>query len=307
MSTFWSVFIIVIVVAHLVGYVWLLKFTGKMPEGSKVGETTGHVFDEDLEEYNNPLPRWWLGLFYITIVFAVGYLALYPGMGNFAGYLGWSQETEHAKDVAAAEERFGPLYQEMAAKPIPQLADDTDAMQTGARLFGNNCAVCHGTDARGAKGFPNLADNDWLYGGSPEAIKTSIMEGRQGVMPAWGAALGSDGVEQVAAYVYGMNGRSTPTQLAEPGKAKFEAMCASCHGVDGTGNQALGAPNLADKTWLYGGSLAAIKQSIRDGRQGVMPAHKDLLGEDRAHIVAAYVYSLSAEKDDNRAQAASSQ
>lgn len=307
MSTFWSVFVIVLVVAHLVGYAWLLWSTSKMPEGAKIGETTGHVYDDDLEEYNNPLPRWWLIKFYLLILFGFAYLALYPGLGNFAGLLGWSQTSEYDKEVAAAEERYAPLYRELASIPIPELAKNPQAMQTGQRLFGNNCAACHGSDARGAVGFPDLTDDDWLWGGSPEAIKTSILNGRQGVMPAWGSALGEDGVDQVAAYVYSLNGRSAPAHLTQPGAAKFAAMCASCHGADGTGNQLLGAPNLTDNVWLYGGSLDAIRQTIRDGRQGVMPAHKDLLGEDRVHIVAAYVYSLSAKKDDPSATTGVSQ
>jgi len=296
MSTFWSAFIIVIVVAHIVGYVWLLLATSKMPAGSKVGETTGHVFDDDLEEYNNPLPRWWLYLFYITIVFGIGYFVLYPALGNFKGYLGWSQMTEHANEVAAAEAKYGPLYKKMASVPLAQLAEDPEAMQTGKRLFGNNCAVCHGESGTGAIGFPNLTDNDWLYGGDPEVIKASIMDGRTGAMPAWGPVLGEQGVEEVAAYVYSLNGRKAPAQLVEAGAAKFAATCASCHGADGKGMQAMGAPDLTDNVWLYGGSLTSIKESIRNGRQGTMPAHKDILGEDRVHIVAAYVYSLSAKK-----------
>jgi cytochrome c oxidase, cbb3-type, subunit III len=302
MTTFWSAFIIVIVVVHLIGYVWLLRSTAKMPEGAKVGETTGHVYDDDLEEYNNPLPRWWLYLFYITIAFAVAYFALYPALGNFKGLLGWSQYKAHAEEVAEAEAKYAPLYKKMAATPIPELAKDPQAMQTGQRLFGNNCAVCHGADARGAIGFPNLTDGDWLWGGDPETIKETIMNGRQGVMPAWGQVLGEQGVEEVAAYVYSLNGRQAPAHLLEAGKAKFEATCAACHGIDGKGMQAVGAPNLTDNVWLYGGSLTSIKETIRNGRTGTMPAHKDLLGEDRVHIVAAYVYSLSANKGHGRGE-----
>lgn len=301
MTTFWSAFIIVIVVAHLIGYTWLVTATSKMPEGEKVGETTGHVYD-GIEEYNNPLPRWWLILFYLTIIFGVFYLALYPGLGNFKGLLGWSQVSEYEADVARAEAKYGELYAQMAALPIPELAQDDEAMQTGRRLFGNTCAVCHGADGGGARGYPDLTDDSWLWGGSPEAIKTSILDGRTGVMPAWGAVLGEEGVDQVAGYVYSLNGRSAPASLTRPGKVKFEATCAACHGIDGTGNQALGAPDLTSDAWVYGGSLAAIKETIRNGRQGVMPAHRDLLGEDRAHIVAAYVYSLSAKKETPREQ-----
>ncbi|NLO80234.1 MAG: cytochrome-c oxidase, cbb3-type subunit III [Xanthomonadaceae bacterium] len=299
MSTFWSVFITVLVIAHLIGYALLLHGTSKMPAGSKIGETTGHVYDGDLEEYNNPLPRWWLWKFYLLIIFGFIYLALYPGLGSFKGLLGWSQYDQYAQDVAAAEERYGPLYEKLASIPIPELAKDPEAMQTGRRLFANNCAVCHGADARGAVGFPDLTDGVWLYGGTPEAIKTSILNGRHGVMPAWGATLGEEGVEQVAAYVYSLSGRSAPEHLTRPGAQKFATICAACHGIDGKGNQALGAPDLTAGVFMYGGSLEAIKTTIRDGRQGIMPAHRDILGEARAHIVAAYVYSLSAKEGDN--------
>lgn len=301
MSSFWSIWIIAIVLFNILGLVFLLQWTSKRrgtDAAAAEGETTGHVWDDDLSEYNNPLPKWWLYLFYITIVFAFGYLALYPGFGRFEGLLGWTQEKAYDQEVAAVEEKYSELYASMAAQPIPVLAADDQAMETGRRLFGNNCAVCHGADGGGAPGFPNLRDDDWLYGGTPEAIKTSILNGRQGVMPGWASALGNKGVDEVAAYVYSLNGREVPANMLGDGEAKFMAMCASCHGADGTGNQMLGAPDLTDNVWLYGGSLAAIRESIANGRSGKMPAHASLLGEDRVHIVAAYVYSLSQRAND---------
>jgi len=294
MSTFWSGFIIILVLGNIAACFWLIRWTAKpRPGEASSTETTGHVWDDDLTEYNQPMPRWWLILFYITIAFGLVYLVLYPGLGAFGGVLGWSQYKEYREEVETARERVAPLYDRYAALSIPELADNHDAMRTGQRLFANNCAVCHGSDAAGAKGFPNLTDDDWLYGGSPEAIETTIMSGRNGAMPAFGDAFGEQGVREVAAYVYTLNGREWPRQdLIEAGKQRFGTVCASCHGPDGTGNQAIGAPNLTDDTWLYGGSMDTIRETVTKGRQGHMPAHKELLGPDRVHVLAAYVYSL---------------
>lgn len=299
MSGFWSGFIIVLTVVNVLGCVWLLMRTAKRKPGERAEDTTGHVWDDDLTEYNKPLPRWWLWLFYLTIIFGVVYLALYPGMGSFAGTLGWSQEQVHADEMAAAEAKYGPIYKAHAAKPIPELAKDDAAMATAQRLFANTCAGCHASDGRGSPGYPNLADNEWLYGGDPETIKASILHGRSGVMPAWGGALGEIGVEEMAAYVYVLSGRAKPDFMSRAGEARYAGMCAGCHGVEGKGNPALGAPDLTDRVWLYGGSLEAIKTSIRNGRNGEMPAHKDILGEDRVHLVAAYVYRLSQQEAGN--------
>ncbi|KAB7628199.1 cytochrome-c oxidase, cbb3-type subunit III [Alkalilimnicola sp. S0819] len=294
MSSFWSWFITLLTLANILGCWWLLRWTAKPIAGeSAEGEPTDHVWDGDLRELNNPMPRWWLTMFYISIAFALLYLVLYPGLGRFEGVLGWTQVGQWEEEVAKARDSYGAIFNEWAATDVEELIHNPDAMAAGSRLFGNNCAVCHGSDARGAPGFPNLADDAWLYGGSPAAIRHSIAQGRRGVMPPMGAVLGDEGVSQVAAYVYSLNGRSAPAQLTRAGKQKFEASCAACHGADGTGNQALGAPNLTDDAWLYGGSLAAIEQSIREGRQGLMPAHEQLLDEERIHVLTAYVYSLS--------------
>ncbi len=291
-SEFWSWFIIAIVVG---GYIWmfyLLKGNKKV-EGEP-GVATGHVWDENLEELNNPLPRWWLYMFYFTLIFGIGYLILYPGMGTFKGILGWTEVGEYEQEVADADAEFGPLFAQFEQTPIPELAGNAAAMKAGERLFVNYCAVCHGSDARGAPGFPNLRDNDWLHGGSPEKIKESIANGRNSVsMISWEASLGGEeGVDQVAAYVMSLSGREVDADLAAAGETKF-GLCAGCHMPDGTGNQALGAPNLTDNIWLYGGSPRSIKESIAKGRKGNMPAHKDFLGNAKTHILAAYVYSLS--------------
>ncbi|MDH5611665.1 MAG: cytochrome-c oxidase, cbb3-type subunit III [Gammaproteobacteria bacterium] len=296
-SEFWSWFISAIVVGGFVWMLYLLQINNKsqLPEGGKA-KPTGHIWDENLEELNTPLPRWWLYMFYITIVFGAVYLVLYPGMGSFQGVLGWSQVSEYETEVAKAEAEFGPLYDKFLNEDLAVLATSSDAMRTGERLYVNYCSVCHGSDARGAKGFPNLRDNDWLYGGEPETIKTSILYGRTGAMPAWEDALGGDeGVSQVAEYVQQLAGRDINTEVAAAGKAKFDMFCVACHMPEGTGNQAVGAPNLTDNTWLYGGSAMAIKQSIAKGRAGRMPAHAEFLGEAKVHILAAYIYSLSNE------------
>jgi cytochrome c oxidase cbb3-type subunit 3 len=297
-SDFWSWWIITIVVGGIAFCIWLLLGNKKstLPAGG-TAEATGHVWDEDLEELNNPLPRWWIIKFYITIVFGIAYLALYPGLGTFEGVLGWTEKGQYEAEISAADTRYGPLYDKYMNQAIPAVAADDDAMKMGERLYVNYCAVCHGSDARGASGFPNLRDSDWLFGGSPEQIKHSIMYGRQAVMPAWQAVLGDKGVDQVTNYVRQLSGMSADNALAAEGKQKFETNCAACHMADGTGNIAMGAPNLTDEIWLYGGSPRAIKETIVKGRNGVMPAHAEFLGEAKVHILAAYVYSLSHESD----------
>lgn len=295
-SPFWSWWIIVLSVGGIVGCFLLIRWlaTEKIVPGKKY-ETMGHVWDGDLEELNTPMPSWWMNMFYITLVFGVIYLILYPGLGSFKGLLGWTDTSQYEREMAKAEADYGPLFAEFAEVDIVDLANDPDAVAIGRRLYLNYCSVCHGSDAGGGPGFPNLANKDWLYGGTPEAIKTSIMEGRNGVMPSMAAAIGGDeGVEQVTAYVLSLSGRDADPALVEAGKAKF-GVCAGCHGPDGKGNQMLGAPNLTDNIWLYGGSPGAIKKAVREGRNGVMPSHKVFLGNDKSHVVAAYIYSLSAE------------
>jgi cytochrome c oxidase cbb3-type subunit 3 len=295
-SEFWSWFIIAIVGGGIIWLFYLLQGTDKAE--TEEGVPTGHVWDENLEELNNPLPRWWLWMFYITLIFSIGYLILYPGMGSFKGILDWTEVGEYEAEVAAADAEFGPIFEKFENTPIPELASDEAAMNAGERLFVSYCAVCHGSDARGAKGFPNLRDSDWLYGGTPEQIMVSIMNGRVGAMPAWEGPLGgAEGVENVANYVMSLNGRDVDAASAAAGKEKFDMLCAGCHMPDGTGNQALGAPNLTNNTWLYGGSPRAIKETIAKGRNGKMPAHSEFLGKAKSHILSAYVYSLSHESD----------
>ena len=294
-SEFWSWFIIAIVGGGIIWLVYLLMGTNKAE--TEEGVPTGHVWDENLEELNNPLPRWWLWMFYITIIFSIGYLILYPGMGSFKGILGWTEVGEYEAEVAAADAEFGPIFAKFEQTPIPALAADAAAMKAGERLYVTYCAVCHGSDARGATGFPNLRDNDWLYGGSPEQIEATLLHGRNGVMPAWETSLGEEGIDQVASYVMSIAGREVDTASAEAGKAKYDMFCVGCHMPDGTGNQALGGPNLTNNIWLYGGSPRAIKETLAKGRNGRMPAHGEFLGSAKVHILAAYVYSLSHQSD----------
>jgi cytochrome c oxidase cbb3-type subunit 3 len=288
--------------------------------GVEEGESMGHTFD-GIEELNNPLPKWWSTFFLLTIIWGFGYLLLYPGLGNFEGLLGWKSSNQgilnlaeskasveeskasgmlvqYDREVAAADAKYGPIFEAYAARKIEDLAGDKEALKVGQRLFLQNCSQCHGSDARGTTGFPNLADKDWLYGGSPEAIKQSIMHGRKANgMMAWSAALGGEqGVKEVTAHVLSLSGREVDTDLAAAGKAKF-AMCMGCHGSEGKGSAAmgipLGAPNLTDNIWLYGGSPRAVETSIANGRAGVMPAWDKILGEQKVHVISAYVYSLS--------------
>jgi cytochrome c oxidase cbb3-type subunit 3 len=310
-SGFWNIFVMAVTLASIVGCALLLvamsrvRKKGQTPASpettvAKTTETTGHVWDGDLAEYNNPLPKWWLNLFWITIVFSVVYLLLYPGFGNFPGLFGWTSSEAYAKERSALDATTQQLFDKYQKVDVKTLAFDPDARALGERLFLNYCAQCHGSSAQGGKGFPNLTDNDWLYGGDPETIKATITGGRMGVMPALGAALGPEGVREVAAYVRSLSGLPHDSLRAHLGKPRFAQTCAACHGADGKGNQAVGAPNLTDDVWLYGSSEATIIEGVNRGRhldasEGslAMPSFKDTLGEGKIHVLAAYVWGLS--------------
>ncbi|HEY9102894.1 cytochrome-c oxidase, cbb3-type subunit III [Chitinimonas sp.] len=293
-SDFWGYYIAALVVLSLfwLGYVLWTQSHLKLPKGEKA-QVTGHKWDGDLEEYNNPLPRWWMGLFYITIVFAVGYLVLYPGMGAFAGTKGWTSQGQYQEESAAKEAAIKPLYDKYVAIDIPTLSKDEEARKSGQSLFLTYCMQCHGSDARGAKGFPNLTDNDWLYGGSPEKILETINGGRGGQMPAFGAAFGEEKVKDVANYVLKIASKNYDAVRAGRGEETFKQVCVACHQADGKGSQTIGAPNLTDKVWLYGGSEHTIIETITNGRKNRMPAWKEALGDGKVHLLAAYVYGLS--------------
>ena len=214
MTSFWSWYITLLSLGTIAALVWLLLATRKGQRHDSTEETVGHSYD-GIEEYDNPLPRWWFLLFVATVIFALGYLALYPGLGNWKGMLpgyegGWTQVKEWQREMDKADEQYGPLYAKFAAMPVEQVAQDPQALKMGGRLFASNCSVCHGSDAKGAYGFPNLTDNDWLWGGAPETIKTTIMGGRQAAMPAWRDVIGEDGISNVAGYVRSLSGRDTP-------------------------------------------------------------------------------------------------
>ncbi|MDX2370601.1 MAG: cytochrome-c oxidase, cbb3-type subunit III [Colwellia sp.] len=321
MSNFWNIWVWVLSLGTLVGCFLILRMCLKNFAGVEEGESMGHTFD-GIEELNNPLPKWWSTFFLLTIVWAFGYIALY-GLGNWTGLLGWkssnqgilniaeskAKTTEYLKEdsgvlvqydreMEQADAKYGPIFDAYAARSVEDLSTDVEALKVGQRLFIQNCSQCHGSDARGTTGFPNLTDKDWLYGGTPEKIKESIMQGRKAVgMMAWAGAIGGEqGVKEVAAYAISLSGRSVNAELANAGKAKF-GLCAGCHGVEGQGSLAMGtpmgAPNLSDNIWLYGGSQRAVEESIRNGRAGVMPAWKDILGEEKVHVISSYIYSLS--------------
>ncbi|MCB1615730.1 MAG: cytochrome-c oxidase, cbb3-type subunit III [Pseudomonadales bacterium] len=291
MSSFWSGWIILLTTITFIGVTLLLFGNRKIDAGKGPEAKTGHVYD-GIEEYDNPLPAWWMNLFALSIVFGVGYLIAYPGMGNFKGVLNWTQVAEYENAKQVAEEQYGAVFAKYAAMPVEEVAKDSQALKMGQRLFSTNCSTCHGADAGGNLGYPNLRDNDWLYGGSGDQIKASITNGRQGAMPAWGT-MGEEKIKQLTSYVMSLsNPSSALSGEAQQGKAAF-AMCMGCHGMDGKGNTALGAPDLTDNIWLYGGSKEAISESIANGRKGQMPAHAELLGEEKIHLLAAYVFSLS--------------
>lgn len=291
---FWPVYISVITIVSILACAILLwSLSTRRVAAGTAPNVTGHVWDGDLEEYNNPLPRWWIWLFYLTIVFAIGYLALYPGLGSYPGLLKWTSRGEFEADQAEASKAYQPIYAKFAAMSIPDVARDPQAREMGQRLFLNYCAQCHASDARGGKGFPDLTDKDWLYGGDPETIVATITNGRTAMMPAWGKILGDDATHNLADYVASLSGATHDAARAARGKEVFATTCVACHGPEGKGNPAMGAPNLTDAIWLYGGSNAALLESIGKGRNGVMPAWGEFLGPDKIHVLAGFVYGLS--------------
>lgn len=287
-----SIVIAIVSVLNVLGCAWLIWWTARSrPDEVSQGQVIDHVWDGDLQERNNPMPRWWLMLFFASIGFCFLYFALYPALGTFGNILHWSKANQYQREMGAAQARYAPMYSAFKGRDIADLSKDPKALALGHSLFANNCVACHGSDARGARGFPNLTDDDWLHGGKPEDILQTITHGREGIMPALAPALGDQGVREVAAYVLSLSGRVQAADLVAAGKVRF-ALCAACHGADAKGNPTIGAPNLTDEIWLYGGSEAAVRTSIAEGRHGQMPAHA-WLGEDKVRLLAAYVYSLS--------------
>ena len=290
MSDFWNAYVVVIVLVSILACAILLYVQGKAK--FTPGKSMGHVWDETLEEYNNPMPKWWSWLFVITVIFSLVYLALYPGLGNFKGLLGWTSSGQYQIERERMDATVKPLYDKYSAMDLQAIAGDKQALEMGKRLYLTYCMQCHGADARGAKGFPNLTDSDWQFGGEPAQIEQTIADGRMGVMPAH-AQLGADTIKDLANYVRSLSGLPNDSVRAAKGKEAFNsAGCSGCHGPDGKGMQALGAPNLTDKVWLYGSSEATIVETITNGRQNKMPAWKEFLGDAKVHLLAAYVLSL---------------
>ena len=292
-NNFWSVYVAAITLIGILGCLLLLIVVARKKVVSSGDNTTGHVWDGDLRELNNPMPKWWMGLFVITVVFGLAYLAAYPGLGAFNGKLDWSQTGAYEKEMAKAKADLEPLYAKFTSMPTEEMAKDPQAMAVGERLFMNNCAQCHGSDARGSKSFPNLADGDWLHGGTPDKIKETITNGRIGIMPPMAAAVGTaEDVRNVANYVLSLSGSPHDAVKASLGKSKFVA-CAACHGMDGKGNQALGAPNLTDDIWLHGWGENAIIAMINNGKTNEMPAQEGKLTDAQTNVLTAYVWGLS--------------
>jgi cytochrome c oxidase cbb3-type subunit 3 len=292
-SGFWSVYVAGATVVGILGCLLLLWLTARKKVAANADNTTGHVWDEDLTEMNNPLPLWWVGMFILTIVFALLYLVAYPGLGTYRGELGWTTQRQYQAEIDQAARDLEPLYARYTARGAEDLSADPGAMAIGERLFMNNCAQCHGSDARGSKGFPNLADADWLHGGQPAKITETVAKGRTGSMPPMAAAVGSaEDVRNVAHYVLSLSKSPHDSLRAQLGKGKFTA-CAACHGADGKGNQALGAPNLADDTWLHGWGEQAIVNIVNNGKLSEMPAQEGKLSAAQIHVLGAYVWGLS--------------
>lgn len=292
-SSFWSVYVTGISVVGILACLLLLWFSGKAKAMTANDNTTGHVWDVDLREMNNPLPRWWVWLFILTVVFALGYLVMYPGLGSYKGTFGWSSAGQYESEVAKGNKEVEPLYAKFNGMKPEDVARDPQAIAIGERLFMNNCSQCHGSDARGSKGFPNLTDKDWLHGGAPDKIVETLIKGRMGNMPPMAAAVGSsDDVRNVANYVLSLSASPHDSVKAALGKSKFGA-CAACHGADGKGNQAIGAPNLTDDIWLHGWGESAIVSIVNNGKVNQMPAQEHKLTESQIRVLASYVWGLS--------------
>lgn len=305
MSASWNWFIVVVTTAYLLGLVWLLFANArKSPGEADASAGTGHVWDGDISELNNPLPRWWFIMFVMTMIFTVVYLAVYPGFGKFAGTFGWTSAKEMQSELDDTRAKLESLYAGFRDQPLAELANNAAAVKVGRNVFANNCAACHGTDARGAKGYPNLVDGDWLYGGEPDTVLASVLHGRHGLMPPMIATLPGTGIDEVSNYVLGLSGLGHDRRLAAAGKPRFEAICGACHGIDGKGSHALGAPNLTDDIWLHGNAdLTSIRDAISYGRRGVMPPWGPIIGEDRARLAVAWLLAQGVANAESSADA----
>jgi len=296
-SAGWGAFVSFSTIVSVLACVYLAWHVSrqKLPNAESGSvETTGHVWDEDLQELNNPLPRWWLYLFYITCLFGALYLLLYPGLGTFKGVFSWTSTGQYEQEVASANARYQPLFAQFLEQPVEVVANNSQAVEMGERLFLTYCSQCHGSDGRGSRSFPNLADNDWLGTGDANYIKNTVLNGRNGVMPAMLAAIGGtdEAARTVANYVLSLSSAEHDAELAKAGQTRF-LVCGGCHGMSGEGNPALGAPALNDSVWLYEGTESAVMSAVQNGLNNKMPAFGELLGEGKAHVVAAYVLSLS--------------
>lgn len=306
MSIGWSIYVVLLVAGNILGCAWLLWWTARRRPGQPAPEDTSHVWDGDITEYNKPLPRWWINLFYLTIVFSIGYLFWFGGWGTFGNFSGWSSLAEHAAEKSMQDDRMEATFAPYRGMSIDVLARDPQARKLGQAIFAGNCATCHGSGARGAIGFPDLTDKVWHWGGDPDQVLTTVLDGREGVMTPWGKVLrGMDregATLAVAVYVQQFLGRTDQNmdEVSVRGERLFGNVCVACHGMDGKGNIALGAPDLTDDYWMYGGSLADIETTIEKGRHGIMPPHRQLLGETRARLAAAYVWSLSHERPQTK-------
>ncbi|HEY9279393.1 MAG TPA: cytochrome-c oxidase, cbb3-type subunit III [Eoetvoesiella sp.] len=293
-SGFWSYYISAIALGGVVFcFILLISQRAWLKQKIDKVEDTGHVWDGDLTELNNPVPRWWTVMFVGLCIVALAMFVLYPGLGSYEGTLGYTAAKQVQAERQQLDEQIRPIFARYEKMPIDEIAHNADAREIGQRLFLNNCAQCHGSDARGSANFPNLADNDWLYGGSPEQIMQTIAKGRHGMMPAWKSAIKPTEASDIAQYVRSLSGLASDSLRIVPGKRGFDNFCVACHGVDGKGNQALGAPNLTDGVWLYGSSEASIVETILNGRENRMPAQEGLLSADQIRMLTAWVWGLS--------------
>lgn len=280
---FWSGWIIVLTCVSLATLIWLV-FSVYFAPGANEHPEAEPIWDNDLREGSNAPPLWWFWMLLAALVFSLIYLMLYPGLGSYKGLLNWSQGKRIVESYETYDTSFQEIRADIAASSLAEIQNDLDLMQVAERIFRRECSACHGPDARGQVSlFPNLMDIDWQWGSSSEQIEQTIRGGRRANMLAWQTILGDDAVDQVADYVANFS----DSDDSHPGKAVFQQSCAACHGLDGVGNPLLGAPNLADNIWLYGGDLETVRASISAGRNGVMPSFEKRLDDAQIKLLVA--------------------
>ena len=283
-SGFWSGWIILVTLSSLGAMAWL-TYSLYFSADAEAKPEVEPVWDNDLREGSRAPPMWWFWLLFASLVFTLVYLMLYPGLGGWTGMLNWSQGSRVAQSHENFDAVFAGQRERIAGLSLAEIQNEPVLIATAERIFTRECAACHGPEGRGQVAlFPNLHDVDWQWGSSAQQIEQSIRGGRQAAMVGWEPVLGEQGIQQVAEYVQVLGDEGSENH---PGKADYDRNCIACHGLDGAGNTLLGAPRISDDIWLYGGDLQTLKDTLRAGRYGVMPAFGERLDDMQISLLVA--------------------